>query len=315
MKSIDLQLFSQCLFSPDDIIELRYLHPSGDPRQARHQHLLARSLHEVNKPQRMNTTHNVYVGANPRKDDTSTKADGVALARCLFAEWDDLTINQSARRIDEAGLPLPTCVVWSGGGVHTYWRLSEPIHNLGEWTGYQKRLISLLESDKCIHDAPRIMRVPCFFNHKPGRTESRLLYADPANVHDLDDLLSCMPIPSESPRTIEPIKPIRRTGTVKPGDIYNRDDHYEGVLCKHGWRRFTSTETRRYWTRPGKDQGISAVSNRQQSGEFIFYVFSTSAHPFTAGQAYRPFSVLAMLECGGDFHHAANMLRGYMRVA
>lgn len=315
MRSIDLQLFSRCLFAHDDVIELRYLHPTGDVRQVRHQWVLAGRLHELVKPALLNRTHNVYVGANPRREYGDTKADGVDLARCLFAEWDDTTLLQASRRIDEAGLPLPTCVVWSGGGVHAYWRLTQPIHDLGEWSCYQKRLIRLLDSDKCIHDAPRIMRVPCFFNHKPGRTDSRLIYADPANVHELEHLLACMPVMTEDPRPAGPVKPVNRINSIKPGDLYNCDDHYEGVLCKHGWRRFTSTETRRYWTRPGKDQGISAVSNRQQSGAFIFYVFSTSASPFTAGQVYRPFSILALLECGGDFHHAANMLRGYMRAA
>lgn len=82
----------------------------------------------------------------------------------------------------DSQLSPPTLIVNSGGGVHVYWRIDEPILDLGLWTDIQKALAGIFKSDGNVHDPPRvrrcesrtkivanprsIMRLPAFRNHK-----------------------------------------------------------------------------------------------------------------------------------------------------
>ncbi|MFQ5570009.1 MAG: AAA family ATPase [Rhodothermales bacterium] len=95
----------------------------------------------------------------------------------------------------------------------------------------------------------------------------------------------------------------------RPGDAFNEQgwDTCRGLLQARGWRLLrTRANGAEEWQRPGKEgQGLSAtyghVPNR-------FYVFSTNAHPFEPLRTYRPFSVFALLEYGGNFSAAATAL-------
>ncbi|MDE2106765.1 MAG: hypothetical protein KGL39_56645, partial [Patescibacteria group bacterium] len=81
----------------------------------------------------------------------------------------------------KVGLPLPSAVVDSGGGLHVYW-ISETPLDPNEWRLYANGLKALLmqEGVKCdaglTTDAARLLRVPGTYNHKysPPR-EVRLL--------------------------------------------------------------------------------------------------------------------------------------------
>jgi hypothetical protein len=132
---------------------------------------------------------NVYIGANPRLRNGGTAAD-VAMARSVFADLDHMAVADALRRIDDSGLPQPTITVASGHGLHAYWRFAEPLTDLAGWTAAQKQFIGLLHSDKAIHDAPRIMRLPAFTNHKPPRAKSRVVQADPERRYDRADILA-----------------------------------------------------------------------------------------------------------------------------
>jgi len=64
---------------------------------------------------------NVYVGVNPRCASGERKADSVHMARVLFADFDGgMTVAEATARIVAAGLPEPTIMIASGGGVHAY---------------------------------------------------------------------------------------------------------------------------------------------------------------------------------------------------
>ncbi len=158
-----LRDFASILYEPDDIVEIRRIrrreikptfHPSADLPS------LAASLTRDNQAGR-----NIYIGVNPRLRHAG-KAEDVALSRVLFADLDHCTFDEAMQRLAESGLPVPTLIIASGHGVHFYWRLAEPIEDLSVWTGYQKQLIKLLNSDRKIHDPPRIMRLPGFLNVK-----------------------------------------------------------------------------------------------------------------------------------------------------
>jgi putative DNA primase/helicase len=102
-----------------------------------------------------------------------------------------------------------------------------------------------------------------------------------------------------------------------PGDDYNRRVEQGVVRAKLercGWRVVERRGEVEYLCRPGKEgRGWSATLGHVAPK--VLYVFTSSAPPFTANRAYRPFSVYGLLEHGGDFKKAARFLAecGYGR--
>lgn len=197
-----LRALSLCLFAPDDIVEVRYL-PASDGQAISSWHRAADLPGQADNFHKLNLNYHLYFGCNPRKDWKARDKAGVSLARTLCVEWDDTTWGEAWSRIRAAGLPDPTLVLWSGGGPHCYWRLEQPILRLDQWTECQKGLIDVLGSDKCIHDAPRIMRLPGTWNH---RREQRalILWAAIGNRYKLDELFFRIQFgtSTESPRKV-----------------------------------------------------------------------------------------------------------------
>jgi len=90
---------------------------------------------------------------------------------------------------------------------------------------------------------------------------------------------------------------------LRPGDDFNERGSVRDVLQEHGWTCVRGGDNE-YWRRPGKASGWSATLK-----DCVFYVFSSNAAPFEPNRAYSPFSVYALLSCGGDFEQAARRLR------
>ncbi|MBM3271645.1 MAG: bifunctional DNA primase/polymerase, partial [Candidatus Sericytochromatia bacterium] len=97
----------------------------------------------------------------------------------------------------------------------------------------------------------------------------------------------------------------------RPGDEFNERGDVREVLVRNGWT-LAKPGANEYWRRPGKSVGWSATLKDR-----VFYVFSGNAAPFEPNRAYSPFSVITLLEHGGDFGAAASGLRtqGFGQVA
>jgi replicative DNA helicase len=168
-----MDTLSQCIdflgaiFEPEDIIEFRPLPPSAGRRWCPLAEIpdIVDWLHRVNSDEQQRV--HAYFGANPRKEKGSSQAEGVKLARCLFADFDGGVILEEAySRIKAASLPWPTAMLESGGGVHAWWRLEEPMTDHEAWTLRMKAIAGALGSDSSVCDWPRIMRLPGFINWK-----------------------------------------------------------------------------------------------------------------------------------------------------
>lgn len=168
-----MDALSQCIdflgaiFEPEDIIEFRPLPPAAGRKWSP----LAEIPDVVEWLERLNADDHqrvhAYFGANPRKHVGASQAEGVKLARCLFADFDGGVILEDAfARIKAAGLPWPTAILESGGGVHAWWRLDEPMTDPEAWHLRMKAIASALGSDQSVCDWPRIMRLPGFINWK-----------------------------------------------------------------------------------------------------------------------------------------------------
>lgn len=98
---------------------------------------------------------------------------------------------------------------------------------------------------------------------------------------------------------------VERPETVKSEEHYYDENpfaHYNGspgaesILLDHAWSNAGGNSHYRYFTRPGKDSGISASFNRQTRLYFIF----TSSTEFEPDRGYHPASLLAQFQFGGD---------------
>lgn len=153
---------------------------------------------------------NVYFAVNPLLRDVQKKAEREDVASLAWlhvdvdpAEFkppagtkdDDLPALAAAHFAAEqarilalfegppAGVPAPTCIVFSGGGYQGFWKLEEPFKIDGkeelyeEATLWNRQLELLFGADHC-HNVDRIMRLPGTINRpdakkrKKGRVEA-----------------------------------------------------------------------------------------------------------------------------------------------
>ena len=92
----------------------------------------------------------------------------------------------------------------------------------------------------------------------------------------------------------------------RPGDDYNERGPILELVESYGWHRCGKGD--RYWTRPGKERGVSASWNATDLTKNKFRVFSTSTE--LEAKAYSRFALYAALVHGSDFKEAARELAG-----
>ena len=167
----DFAKYMKIEFDPSDIVEFRLIRKGHiEKHWAYARDCLAHEsyLHKLNQQ-----GWNIYVGVNPRIELKKSGDANVKLARWVFADFDHIEPSDGctkwesvSERINRAGLDMPDMVVSSGNGIHTYWKLSEPLIDMPRWRDIQEKLINTLDSDPVIKNPERIMRVPGFKNMK-----------------------------------------------------------------------------------------------------------------------------------------------------
>lgn len=190
-------------------IEVRTLAPGREEAHSRHFSLGAANAEEgaAALSRAQSAAWNVYVGVLPRVNRGRYAKDCLTAA-WLWAEADGKEAGQDGalslvQKSIALGLPAPHLTIGSGGGVHLYWRLAEPVpirsedgaaqaefkatlrrlaYAVGglEWgrddRGHRTRDLRATHPDKPHADATcaeaaRILRVPGTLNHK--RAEPR----------------------------------------------------------------------------------------------------------------------------------------------
>lgn len=191
--------FLAVVFEPNDLVEIRALRHDGRPNPPQRWELAPSLANRSIEIGRMNTAASVYFGVNPR-DARGGEARHVSTCRSLVADFDGgIGWPEARQRIEDAGLPDPSAVVASGGGVHAYWRLAEPI-DPASWSGLQRGLAAMLDSDTKITDPPRVMRLPGTVNRKPARNGARCEILQLAGDHyELAEFADCAAIGLQPP--------------------------------------------------------------------------------------------------------------------
>jgi len=111
---------------------------------------------------------------------------------------------------------------------------------------------------------------------------------------------------------LPPIQAFKNYGTVskndgdRPGDIYDRTTNWLDILTPLGWHSpFKAQNGIIYLTRPGKKFGISGALITSQSGNQLFYCFTSSVEPFEPSTCYTKFGAMTLLQYDGDFKKSA----------
>jgi hypothetical protein len=222
--------FLTAIFDAGDVIEFRPLPPTVGRRWATTAELPA--IVDWLLPVNARKSH-CYFGANPRTKAGESKEDGVALARCLYADFDGgVTVEEAWSRIKAAGMPTPTATVTTGGGVHCWWRLDQPVTDHKLHGRLLKAIATALPSDEAGTSGwPRIMRLPGFVNwkyeHEPA---AELVDVDASRVYSLTELTPVKKAMSGSARAFI------QQGSVAAGA--GRRETMFAVACDlrdHGW--------------------------------------------------------------------------------
>ncbi|EFK57332.1 bifunctional DNA primase/polymerase [Sphingobacterium spiritivorum] len=101
--------------------------------------------------------------------------------------------------------------------------------------------------------------------------------------------------------------------TTNPFEDFNENCDPVQLIEEFGWKRTKHFSDRFFWfTRPGKDKGVSASFNRSKR---VFYIF-TSSTELEPTRGYNPASILAELRHGGNKKEAYHDLvkSGYGKV-
>lgn len=191
----DIETITTILFEPGDNVEVRCIKGKVPDVKIQKRWTLAKDLpsmsdelHELNRQ-----GYNIYYGVNPRKSMNKSGDNNVLLARCLFADFDNVAAGDGLgifefvhTDIFLAGLPEETLAVYSGHGLHVYWRLEEPIHDLNVWRSLQIRLNAKLKADPAIKNFERFMRLPGYKNTKKEPYQDCFIVWSPIHANRQD---------------------------------------------------------------------------------------------------------------------------------
>ena len=128
----------------------------------------------------------LYFGVATRRDRSSGKLENCRHLGALFVDIDFKTTSEPEARERLAQFPFPPSIrVASGGGLHAYWALREPLELPDE--GYARRLLRRLAAklggDLSAAEPARVLRVPGTFNRKPEYGAPRLVQVERFRAH------------------------------------------------------------------------------------------------------------------------------------
>lgn len=126
----------------------------------------------------------IYIGIMTRKEHKGTK-EACIHAGALWADLDNVKLEQAKERIASAGLPLPTWCISSGHGIHAYWKLNKPLDNPEP---YLKAIVKATRADNRCAENARTMRLPGSRNFKiPDEPQPCKVIEHNNTAYNLDD--------------------------------------------------------------------------------------------------------------------------------
>lgn len=232
----------------------------------------------------------------------------VAALNCLYGEFDVKTYGSKEaihQHIANAPWPAPSVLVDSGGGVHAYWLLREPWMLDSDDARQAAEIVQrawvqqVISADPTVHDLVRILRVPGTRNFKyDPAPQVAFLACDLDRTYALPALTAHLPAVHEAePRFRN--DPPRKANSIEQ---FNAANDIGDLLTRYGYR----------WA--GQRRMISPNSGSARPGVTIDgdnnrAFVHTGGDVLSDGYWKKPFDVVRLLDCGGDFRKALETIR------
>lgn len=232
----------------------------------------------------------------------------IAAVNCLYGEYDvkDYGSKQAiADHIAGAPWPSPSVMVDSGGGLHGYWLLREPWLLDSDDARQAAEIVQrawvqqVIGADPSVHDLVRILRVPGTRNFKYDPAPPvQFVECDLSRTYALTALTAHLPAVHEAEPQFKR-EPTRRAGSI---DQFNKDQPIADLLSRYGYRA------------AGSRRMISPDSGSARPGVTIDHdgnraYVHTGGDVLADGYWKKPFDVIRILECSGDFDKALAEIR------
>ena len=267
-------------------------------------------------------TSNWYISVHPATQIPPCNAHGeikppmavrsqkryIAAINCLYAEFDAKTYGSKEaiqEHIATATFPEPSVIIDSGGGLHGYWLLDQPYvietddQRLCAEIIQRDWVQKVVGGDPSVHDLVRILRAPGTLNFKydpPRRVD--FLSCDLDHTYALSTLTAHIPPMRESEPRFKNDPP-RKSPTIEK---FNQEHTIDAILSRYGYKP------------AGRHRMISPASGSARPGVTIdsdtnrCYVH-TGGDLLCDGYWKKPFDVVRLLDCGGDFKRALEAIR------
>jgi putative DNA primase/helicase len=157
----------------DGLLEFRAFNGTKRAPPVGWQFYMPADYHGIDRFVTAHRSHHVYVAIATRRTATSGKLENCLHLGAVFADIDFKAISEAEARARLARFVLPPSpIVFSGGGLHAYWLLREPIDlrdatARAEAYSLLRRLASALHADRIAAEPAHVLRVPGTYNHKP----------------------------------------------------------------------------------------------------------------------------------------------------
>ncbi len=181
-----------------------------------------------------------YLSVATRKADLGRwRRGGKSQLASLPALFVDMDGDPDAGLLALKRCPLaPSCIVASGGGLHSYWLLQEPTADFARADYLLRGLTGYFQSDRT--NVAQALRLPGTINTKPNRNGARchLLDLQPERRYRLADFNRFAPLPRSRPRLHGSppswLAEHRRDALADEIAACLRN-HYGGFLKSNGW--------------------------------------------------------------------------------
>ncbi|ACC84354.1 VapE domain-containing protein [Nostoc punctiforme] len=210
----DTEKFLSALCGNDlftDFEEYKFLFQTFDDNEKRKDESLTRQLYGAfdeckNELVKLNNKDaGIFVTINQTAGNTR-KTEDITYVRALYADCDKNGLPEHCHL--EPSVIVNTSNVNGIQKGHIYWLL-EDNEKLNQFKSSQQSIISHYESDKKVHDLPRVMRLPGFFHRKGEPQLVKLAYCNPSvryrNQNEVIDLIPAKVYAQESEKTIPSI--------------------------------------------------------------------------------------------------------------
>lgn len=216
------------MFGSEHFLELRAFHfedPDRTPRRFFSLTEFTPGSPGDNFIRKLTNDHDVYFGVAERRTSENGKLKNCVLLRALFVDLDFklFTDEGEARtRLSAFSIP-PSIIVHSGGGLHLYWLLDEPLDpQLPLTKDLLRRLAIALNGDMSAAEGARVLRVPQTLNHKYDPPRNVVVELFQPDIRYNLDHFNFLPLEQ---KTSEPA----RRGRPRKGDPRRKDYSLEEV--------------------------------------------------------------------------------------